>query len=148
MMIQKMVSITKAENIGAEEVVKVAVKGHKDHDQEKGCWLKIVVKTKIVVKIEIENVIETMALIMDVIEITEIIIMIEIVFGKENEIVIEIGIVLGETMIGTVIATEIVIGNEIEVDQIGITDQKEIDDIDILILRLSKVPLCLWLYSN
>ena len=48
----------------------------------------------------------------------------------------------------TVIATEIVIGNEIEVDQIGITDQKEIDDIDILILRLSKVPLCLWLYSN
>merc|ERR1711879_1092506 len=122
-MIQKMVSITKAENIGAEEVVKVAVKGHKDHDQEKGCWLKIVVKTKIVVKIEIENVIETMALIMDVIEITEIIIMIEIVFGKENEIVIEIGIVLG---------------NEIEVDQIGIADQKEIDDTDILILRLSK----------
>merc|ERR1711879_407203 len=134
-MIQKMVSITKAENIGAEEVVKVAVKGHKDHDQEKGCWLKIVVKTKIVVKIEIENVIETMALIMDVIEITEIIIMIEIVFGKENEIVIEIGIVLGETMIGTVI------GTEIEVDQIGIADQKEIDDTDILILRLSKDPL-------
>merc|ERR1712062_83300 len=134
--IQKMVSITKAENIGAEEVVKVAVKGHKDHDQEKGCWLKIVVKTKIAVKIE--NVIETMALIMDVIEITEIIIMIEIVFGKENEIVIEIGIVLGETVIGTVI--EIVIGNEIEVDQIGIADQKEIDDTDILILRLSKDP--------
>ena len=110
--------------------------------------MKIVVKTKIAVKIEIENVIETMALIMDVIEITEIIIMIEIVFGKENEIVIEIGIVLGETMIGTVIATEIVIGNEIEVDQIGIADQKEIDDTDILILRLSKDPLCLWLYSN
>ena len=115
MTIQKIISITKAENIGAEEVVIVAVK---DHDQEKGL-LKIVVK--------IENVNETMALIMDVTEITETI-MIEIIFGKEkeNETVIEIVIVF-ETMIGTVIATEIGIEIEVGIDM----TENEIDAIDI-----------------
>merc|ERR1712150_136387 len=130
--IQKIVTriIPKAENIGAEEVVIVApVKDHNDHkdlkDQEKRLLL-------IVVKIEIENVTEiTMALIMDVIEITEILIMIEIVFGKENETVIEIVIVF-ETMIGTVMIGTVVIATEIGIEEVGIdiTDQREIDAIE------------------